>query len=404
MIRKALVFLLVVVCCGPAWANDQSFTSVERGRYLALLGDCVACHTAQNGMAFAGGRLIATPFGALATPNITPESVTGIGAWTDDQFVRAMQQGIAANGGHLYPAFPYTSFTKMSRQDILDIRAFLNTLDPVVNAVQTDLLPFPFDIRLNMVAWNALYFKAGRFQPNPAKSAEWNRGAYIVEGPAHCGACHTAKNLLGGDSAATLQGGVLRGWLAPALTNDIRTGLGAWSIDDVVEYLKTGRNARSAASGPMAEAIIYSMAKLNDADLRAIAVYLKDHPGTGADAPAPLCADDPVMKAGRAIYLDNCAACHTSLGVGIARMFPSLKGDAVVQSDDPTTVLRVVLVGADAAATDAAPTGPKMPPFGWKLSDDEVAAVATYVRNAGGNAAAAISGGAVRSARATLTP
>jgi mono/diheme cytochrome c family protein len=404
MMRQTLILLLVVFCPLSAWANDQSFSSIERGRYLALLGDCVACHTAQYGIPFAGGRLIGTPFGALASPNITPESGTGIGSWTDDQFVRAMQQGIAADGGHLYPAFPYTAFTKMSRQDILDIRAFLNTLDPVVNAVKTDLLPFPFDIRESMIAWNALFFRDGRFEPNPAKSAEWNRGAYIVEGPAHCGACHTAKNLLGGDSAATLQGGVLQGWLAPALTNDRRTGLGAWSIDDVVEYLKTGRNSRSAAAGPMAEAIIYSTAKLDDADLRAIAVYLKDHPGKGAAAPAPLAPDDPVMQAGQAIYLDNCAACHTSGGIGIARMFPSLKGDAVVQSDDPTTVLRVVLVGADAAATDAAPTGPKMPPFGWKLSDDEIASVATYIRNAWGNAATATSGGAVRSARAALTP
>jgi mono/diheme cytochrome c family protein len=404
MIAKCRIFLLLVFCPLSAWANDQSFSAIERGRYLALLGDCVACHTAQYGIPFAGGRLIGTPFGVLATPNITPDSGTGIGSWTDAQFVRAMQQGIAADGAHLYPAFPYTAFTKMSRQDILDIRAFLNTLDPVVNAVQTDLLPFPFDIRENMIAWNALFFRDGRFQPNPAKSAEWNRGAYIVEGPAHCGACHTAKNLLGGDSAATLQGGVLQGWLAPALTNDPRTGLGAWSIDDVVEYLKTGRNSRSAASGPMAEAIIYSLAKLDDADLRAIAVYLKDHPGSDTGAPSPILPDDPVMKAGQAIYLDNCAACHTSGGVGIARMFPSLKGDAVVQSDDPTTVLRVVLVGADAAATDAAPTGPKMPPFGWKLSDDEIASVTTYIRNAWGNAASATSGSAVRSARAALTP
>jgi len=382
---------------------DPSFETLERGRVLATAGDCIACHTAPGGAPFAGGRPLPTPFGVLVTPNITPDRDTGIGAWTDEDFIRAVSRGIDRDGAHLYPAFPYVYYSRVTREDALAVRAFLNTLDPVRNVVESNQLPFPFDVRATMIGWNGLFFEPGVFKPNAAKSAEWNRGAYLVEGLGHCGACHTAKNVLGADrTSRPLQGAVLQDWFAPNLTADLRTGLGGWSVDEIVEYLATGRNARSAASGPMAEVVAYSTSQLPTADVRAMAVYLKDQPARTASGVAPMAADAPAMVAGAAIFQDSCTACHRQSGEGVPRLFPSLKGSAVVQSDDPTTVVRVVLNGALAVATDAAPTAPAMPPFGWKLSDPQVAAVATYVRNAWGNAASPVSAAQVHELRAQL--
>jgi mono/diheme cytochrome c family protein len=404
-VRHALAALIascLAICTTPAFAQ-KDFETIERGRVLATIGDCVACHTAPGGTPFAGGRGIPTPFGTVVTPNLTPDAATGIGAWTDDEFVRALQTGIGRDGEHLYPAFPYPYYTHVTREDLLAIRAFLNTLNPVRNAVERNKLDFPFDIRASMTGWNTLFFSAGRFEPNPDKSAEWNRGAYLVEGLGHCGACHTGKNLLGADlDTHRLQGYIVQDWFAPNLTGDLRGGLGNWSADEIVEYLRTGRNAKSAASGPMAEVITYSTSHLPEPELRAIATYLKDVPPVLNTQPEPLAADLPIMKAGAAIYADNCSACHTSGGGGIPKLFPSLKGSAVVQSAQPTTVLRVILEGALAASTDAAPTAPAMPPFAWKLSDDQVAAVATYIRNAWGNAAPEIGAGDARALRQRL--
>ncbi len=394
--------MLAATTFAPAFAADQSFERVERGKMLTTAGDCVACHTALGGAPFAGGLAVDTPFGAVVAPNITPDVATGIGGWTDDQFVRAMQTGIGHDGEHLYPAFPYPYFTRVDRKDLLAIRAYLNTLDPVSNAVERNQLNFPFDIRLSMFGWNTLFFDKGPLQPVPGKSAEWNEGRYLVEGLGHCGACHTSKNFMGADKDSQhLQGGDIQDWFAPALTGDLRTGLGGWSVDQVVEYLQTGRNAISAASGPMADVVKNSTSQLPVAELHAMATYLKDQQAP-TTAPTPVAATDPVMQAGAAIYADNCAACHTSGGGGIARMFPALKGSAVVQSDSPTTLLRVVLIGAQAADTAAAPTGPAMPPFAWKLSDAQVAAVTTYIRNAWGNAASPVTEAAARDLRGRL--
>ena len=388
--KEVLASLLCVATCTQAVAASTSWDVIERGRLLATAGDCIACHTAPGGQPFAGGRAIETPFGSVVTPNLTPDVATGLGAWSDETFLRALQTGIGRDGEHLYPAFPYPYYARVSREDLLSIRAFLATLQPVANAVERNRLDFPFDIRLTMAAWNSLYFEGGPFRPTQGKSAEWNRGAYLAEGLGHCGACHTAKTMLGGDKTSeALRGGVIQDWFAPALSGDLRTGLGAWSVEEVVEYLQTGRNARSAASGPMGEVIAYSTSKLPEADLRAMAVYLKDQPA-GAAPPAALAADDARMQAGRAIYEDNCAACHTNSGRGVARLFPALAGSAVVQSNEPTTLARVVLIGTQAVATDAAPTGPAMPAFGWKLSNDQIASVLSYIRNAWGNAAAPV--------------
>jgi mono/diheme cytochrome c family protein len=251
-----------------------------------------------------------------------------------------------------------------------------------------------------MIGWDELFFKAGDWQNRADKPAEWNRGGYLVEGLGHCGACHTPKNALGGDeNSRHLQGYALQGWFAPDITGDKHVGIGAWSTDDIVEYLKTGANRFTTASGPMAEEIGDSTSHWTVADLRAAAIYLLDQPGRNQAPPQPLAAQDPVMQAGRAIYGDECAACHTRAGTGIARMFPTLKGSPFVQQANATSLVHVVLDGTRAVATPMAPTGPAMPAFDWKLSDDEVASVVTFIRNAWGNAAPAVSAGDVSSAR-----
>jgi mono/diheme cytochrome c family protein len=292
----------------------------------------------------------------------------------------------------------------MSDDDVLAIRAYLATVTPVDNPVVANQLPFPFNIRLSMLAWNALNFTPGRYQPNPRKSAEWNRGAYIVEGAAHCGTCHTPKTLLGGDKTdQALSGAVLQGWFAPDITGDSRKGIGGWSKDDLVQYLKTGANDRTLASGPMAEAVTHSTSRMTDDDIAAIATYLKDSDRGGSAAkPTPVAASDDAMRAGAAIYKDSCAACHRDAGTGEPHLFPRLAGSAQVQSDDPTTLVRVVLQGTRAASTQAMPTAPAMPAFDWRLNDAQVAAVLTYVRNSWGNAAAPVSPSVVASQRTSL--
>jgi len=387
----------------PASPGEQSFEQIESGRYLTVAADCAACHTAPGGKPFAGGLTLHTPFGPIVSPNITPDRETGIGAWSDVDFLRAMKKGIDDEGHHLYPAFPYPYFTKMTANDILAIRAYLNTITPVQNKVHANQLPFPFNIRASLIAWNALFFKQGTLHPDPNKPAEWNRGAYLVEGPGHCGACHTPKGTLGNDQTDNAyQGGSLEGWYAPDLTGDPKRGLGRWSVDDVVEYLKTGQNRNAAASGPMAEVVKISTSQMTDADLHAIAVYLKSLPGTNAP-PAPVAANDQHMQAGAAVYKDNCSACHQDNGAGIPNLFPGLAGDPNVQSTDTANLMRMVLQGSRVAATPEKPTEQGMPTFSWKLTDDQIADVLTYVRNSWGNAAPAVGAGDVSAARKSLT-
>jgi mono/diheme cytochrome c family protein len=383
--------------------DKQLFEVIEHGRYMAIAGDCTACHTAKGGQPFAGGGALETPFGILLAPNITPDLATGIGGWTDDQFVNAVQNGIGHGGIHLYPAMPYTYYTKMTREDIIAIRAYLDTLQPVRNLVQANQLPFPFNQRETMIGWNELYFKPGEFKSDPSKSAEWNRGAYLVEGVEHCGLCHTPKNVMGGDeNGQAMQGSVLQNWYAPNLTGNRRVGIGDWTAEDIALYLKTGRNRYDIASGPMADAVSHSTSHLTDADLRAIAVYLKDLPPGGGGLPQPVAAQDPAMQRGQTIYDQQCAACHTVGGEGIVGLFPRLSGAPLVQQSQATSLIRVVLEGSRAVATDGAPTGPAMPSFAWKFSDADIADVITYIRNAWGNAAPPVSAGEVGNMRQAL--
>jgi mono/diheme cytochrome c family protein len=405
-LRLDAIVALAALTFGTMTANadSQNFETIERGRYLATLADCVACHTAPGGKPYAGGLPLQTPFGTLLSPNITPDQETGIGNWTEKDFIGAMQDGIGRGGKHLYPAMPYPAYTKLSREDVLAIRTYLATLDPVRNAVDVNQLPFPFNQRASLIFWNWMNFKSGRFQPDAKKSAEWNRGAYLVEGLGHCGTCHSGKNALGGDKTASyLQGAPLEGWFAPNITADPHKGIGAWSEKEIAEYLKTGAYDRTIASGPMADEIVNSSSKMTDADAHAIAVYLKDiKAGTGTP-PQPLDSKDARMIAGQAIYKDNCEGCHTSAGDGIPRLFPRLRGNSIVQSDNISTIARVVLLGNRGAATAAAPTSPAMPPFGWRLNDDNVAAVLTYIRNSWGKAAAPVASSDVATYRERAT-
>lgn len=394
--------VLALAAAGPCVADDngQSFSRIERGRYLATVGDCGACHTAPGGKPMAGGAPIETPFGTLISPNITFDRETGIGAWSEDDFYRAMHEGVGRGGEHLYPAFPYTSFTKATRDDVLAIRDWLRTLAPVSNKVVGNQLPFPFDVRASMIAWNAANFTPGEFKAWPGRSAEWNRGAYLVLGLGHCDSCHTARNWMGGEKNEPLRGGDLQGWFAPDLTNT-RAGLATWSKDDIVEYLATGHNHTASATGPMAEVVTLSTSKLNKDDLAAMAIYLKSLPGPGDVAPGAA-PDASAMRTGEAIYRASCSACHQPSGEGVPGLFPALAKAPDVQSADPTNVLRVLVEGGRGAVTDVAPSAAAMPAYAWKLGDAGIAAVATFIRNSWGNSAAAIDAETARKARNSL--
>jgi mono/diheme cytochrome c family protein len=371
----------------PAQFSDDP---VARGRYLVVTGDCETCHTAPGGQKFAGARGIRTPIGIIYSANLTPDVKTGIGSWSEADFYRALHKGIAHGGKNLYPAFPYTYFTRMSRADVDAIWAYLRTLPPTYQVKPPNKLPFPLSVRPLIAIWNALFFRPREFRPNPAMSAEWNRGAYLVSGPGHCGGCHTPKNLFLADRKShALQGARLNDWVALDLTEGPRSGLASWSKGDIVEFLRSGRNARAAASGSMQEVIYYSTSGMSDSDLAAIATYLKQlpppRPGKGAEPPS-----EAMMRAGQAIYADTCAACHGGNGEGQPRYFPPLAGDASVQARDPTTIIRIILAGSRSVPTPAAPTPLAMPEFDWKLNDTGVAAVASYVRNSWGNIAPAV--------------
>ena len=383
----------------PAGAPDQ----VRRGHDLVILGDCVACHTPQNRPVFSGGRGVNTPFGTIYSANLTSDPQTGVGGWTTDQFWRAMHEGKGVHGENLYPAFPYVWFTKTSRADSDAILAYLKTTPAVHATPPANKLPFPLNIRLAVSGWNLLYFKPAAWTPEPARGAQWNRGSYIVNTLGHCGACHTTKNVLGADKKNSyLQGTVLDRWYAPNLTGEARYGLGSWSEDDIVGFLKTGRNARAQVTGAMGEVVSDSTSLMSDGDLHAIAIYLKSLPASPSAAVAA--ADPRAMKAGEAIYLDACTGCHKEGGVGEPGYFPRLKGHAGLQNPDPTTVVRVILMGARTAPTPTHPTPTSMPSFGWKLDDAQIADVATYVRNAWGNRADPVDSNRVRRLRAALNP
>ena len=402
--KIAFAALLTSALSAPAMAGaEPDFEHVYAGHYQAILGDCMGCHTAPGGRAFAGGAPLETPFGPMVPPNITPDKETGLGNWSQADFIRAVKEGVSPGGKRLYPAMPYPAYAKMSDADVANLWAYMQSVEPVRRAVRSNLLRWPFNIRTMMAGWNLLYFRPAAYAPDAAKSAAYNRGAYIVTGPGHCGACHTAKTMLGADSSSALGGGSLQGWFAPDITADGARGVGSWSVQDVVAYLKTGHNSHSMASGPMAEAIEASTSKMADGDLQAIAVYLKNVPAYPAVVDSGLAASDPHMKTGLAIYQDNCMGCHNADGSGQNAIFPPLAGNPIVRQSSAETMARVVLAGTQSADTKYAPTQPAMPSFAWRLDDQEVADVLTYVRSSWGNGAAPVSSGAVAQVRGGLS-
>jgi mono/diheme cytochrome c family protein len=396
---------------------------VEQGRYLAIAGDCVSCHTRTNGAPFSGGRPLNTPFGVIYSANITPDPKTGIGAWSEQQFERALREGIAADGTHLYPAFPYTAYTKVTDQDVHAIYAYLRTLKPVNYVPPKNKMPFPFSIRALLTGWNILFFEQGRYAPNASRSAEWNRGAYLTQGLGHCGACHTPRNFFGGErNSEALTGGdyldeitdevvdnritpmdesTVRPWSSANLT-PAPSGLGAWSLDAIADYLKTGHSARAAAFGPMSEVIGNSTSHLSDEDIHAMAVYLKSLPPAAQSAPGKPAAD--VLEVGEVVYTTRCGDCHLPTGLGMPRIAnadasktaPPLAGNAVLQAPNPATLINVILYGAhEATLTDG--SWPKMSGFELSvgLDDEQIAALCTYLRSSWGNRAGPVNAAAV---------
>ena len=390
-IRTILATLLLcsALDAGPA-RSEPSAETIARGKALTEAGDCASCHTADPAKPFAGGKRIDTPFGAIYSPNLTPDRDTGIGAWRDEDFRRALRDGVAPDGSRYYPAFPYPNFTKLTRDDILAIRAYLATLTPLHNTPPPPELRWPLNYRVVMRLWDYVFFRQGIFEPDQQKGTEWNRGGYLVEGVGHCGACHTPKNMFGADKRGrAFGGGPVQGWFAPRLDGAERSGLKSWSVDDIVEYLQSGRNGKSHADGLMAEVVLNATSKMSDADVRVIAVYLKDLP---AGAPEPVVSAPPQaqMADGENIYKSACVACHEIDGSGAPRIYPPLPGNANLQSADPSSTLRIILDGAETVTTPRAPNKGSMPAYAKKLSDQQIADVTTYIRNAWGNAAPAV--------------
>jgi nicotinate dehydrogenase subunit B len=390
MRRAAFLFpaaLAVPACAHAAAAPD--YASVAAGRTQAILADCEGCHTAPGGKPLAGGLVLQTPFGRLAAPNITPDDGTGIGAWTKEEFRRAVKSGMAPAGRRLYPAMPYPYYARISDAEVDGLWAYLQTVAPVRHRVRANLLPFPFNIRALMAGWNALFHKPGALQPDPAKSGIWNRGAYLVEGLGHCSACHSPRNALGAEVAgAHLAGGSAEGWEAPALTSLSQAPI-PWSEDELYAYLRTGESRlHGVAAGPMAP-VVKELAALPDSDIRAMAVYLASFNDKAMDQAAQqaLAArlesstgtrTSAASSVGARIYQGACAVCHEVGGAPLFGSRPSLALNSNLHSAVPDNLIQVILHGiAKPAVTDLG----YMPAFKDSLTDGQVAELAAYLRH-----------------------
>jgi mono/diheme cytochrome c family protein len=408
----AVVFVAVIV----AWPREQFVPSASqaataatpdnlaRGAYLARAGDCMACHTARGGPAYAGGRAMDTPFGALYAPNLTPDRDTGIGAWSADDFWRALHNGKSRDGRLLYPAFPYTNYTKVTRADADALYAFLHSLPAVKQANTPHALRFPYNQQAALAGWRLLYFKPGVFAPVRRESPAWNRGAYLVEGLGHCSACHSSRNAAGA-VAAGLGGGLIPtiGWYAPSLTSDAEAGLGSWEIPHIVQLLNSGVSPRSTVFGPMAEVVASSLQHLSEPDVTAMATYLKSLPATKAEVREQLKGPkvDQVVAHGKQLYETHCVDCHGADGKGLAPAYPPLAGNRAITMDNSVNAVRIVLNGGFAPGTAANPRPYGMPPYSHLMNDEEVAAVVSYLRASWGNGAPPVGAGEVNRYRST---
>ncbi len=379
---------------------------VARGRYLAAAGDCIGCHQARGGQPFAGGLAVPTPFGRIYTSNITPDRETGIGTWTADDFWRALHEGRGKHGEYLYPAFPYPNYTRITRADADALYAYFMSLAPVRRENTPHELGFPLQWRPLMFFWRALYFREGSFEADARQSPQWNRGAYLASGLGHCVACHSPRAWTGGTSRSDeLSGGLIPGqdWYAPSLTSDAEAGLGLWSVDEVVAFLKHGITDRYAAFGPMAEVVHDSTQHLDEADLRAMAVYLKSLPPHVSDDAPPMRITEGMrveaLSRGARVYADQCVDCHGASGQGVPRAYPALARNPGVIMASTVNAIRVTLNGGFPPGTAGNPRPFGMPPFAQRLDDADVAAVLTYVRNSWGNRAPAVAPADVQRSR-----
>jgi mono/diheme cytochrome c family protein len=404
MVRAAAfgACLAFVYCSANAESADSPEGSpVDQGRYLATAGNCISCHTSEGGESFAGGVAFATPFGTMYSTNITPDPDTGIGRWTLAQFSRALREGVRPDGQHLYPAFPYTSFTRTSDADVAAIFSYLKTLAPVNAPARENELRFPFSQRWLLGMWKMMYFEAGRYQPDKAQSAQWNRGAYLVQGLGHCGACHTPRTFLGAeDSKSALSGGTYKDkiedklvdWSASDLTSG-PNGLGQWQADDIASYLRLGFNTRAGVFGGMNEVVVNSTSHLSQQDASSIATYLRSLPASAPQNAAK--PDDDILQLGSLQYDIHCGTCHLPTGLGSADTGPPLVGSPVTLAADPASLINVTLHGAQRPQTPPsqewlARKWKIMEPFADKLSDEDAAALLSYIRNAWGNKAGAV--------------
>jgi mono/diheme cytochrome c family protein len=371
-------------------AGQSDAALIAHGKYLADAGDCVACHSAPGGTPFAGGLYMNTPFGPISTPNITPDRDTGIGKMTDDQFYRVFHQGIGMQGERLYPVMPFPWYTKVRRDDVLAIKAYLFSLPPVHAPRKPLKLEFPFNIRAGLIGWDTIFLKDGTFKPDPHQSEAINRGAYLVQGLGHCGECHNGNNMLGDTQMAqALRGGPTDKWYAPNITSDTSQGVGRYSDAQLFQYLKTGNApGMGVVVGPMAQTVHESLSKLTDADLHDIVAYLKSTPSKEGFKPEKLNPKGAVVATNAQSYLNYCASCHGQDGKGVAGSVPNLAGNNAVAAQGPDTVIRVVLSGINAQGSYS-----PMPAIGARMTDQEVAEAVNYVRSAWGNNAPATAGG-----------
>lgn len=371
--------------------------SLARGAYLAAVGNCAGCHTARGGERLAGGRAIPTPFGTVFSPNLTPDA-SGLAGWSAGDFWRAIHLGVRPDGRLLVPAHPITNTTLVSREDADALHAWLQAQPPVPAPRRAHELRGLYGSQLAIAAWRALYFRPGVYQPDAAHDAAWNRGAYLSQGLAHCSACHAGRDAFGGDQgAADFHGGLLAGlgWQAPSLLDPAEAGVQRWPAETLQRWLRDGQAQGHTAQGPMAEVVLGSTAALNDADLAAMAAYLRALPEQPVVRPEPAAPDARRREVGAGLYRDHCAACHGAQGEGRrdasgAMAYPALAGSRIVTQASAANLIRVIERGGFAPATPGHPRPYGMPPFAGVLGADELAALTSHLRQSFGHRAGEI--------------
>jgi mono/diheme cytochrome c family protein len=388
-------------------ATPPSHELVARGAYLARAGNCMLCHTERGGASYAGGRPVETPFGTVYASNLTPDAQTGIGRWSAANFRRALHEGRSRDGRLLYPVFPYTHMTRVTGADADAMFEYLRSLPAVNKPNRPHRVRWPYDTQAALAVWRALYFRPDKHVDDPARPPEWNRGAYLVQGLAHCGACHSARNALGATTdLMDLSGGLIpmQNWYAPSLAASGEAGVGDWSIDEIVQLLGTGTSPRGSVLGPMAEVVLHSTQYLEPADLRAMAVFLKSLPPVPGDTdprevPQPSAS---TLDRGGKLYERHCASCHGANGEGVRGAYPALAGNRAVTMTATANLVQVILNGGFPPATQGNPRPFGMPPFATTLSDADVATVITYIRASWTNKAAPVTELAVTQQRSSM--